>query len=281
MEKQIKSWLSDPALEMLPNETSMRSLPSIPPEIHHSVTNLQSEPIDMTMDFALRLAGDGRNVVPHVSASRISEQEALRVGTTALGEYSINHIFVMSGDNDGRPGVYSSSLELLEFWRDRGILFDEIGIVGHPEGHPDIPNLVLDQSLQDKQEFAEQTGAEMYIVTQMCFDPETVKHWIQHIRGVGINLPVFVGVPGPINLDKLIAYSGTCGVGDSAQVLRSNPALLRSADSETPPVFNPYDFLSSLANETVDSKEVQGVYFFTFNQLRETQEWINKTRETA
>jgi methylenetetrahydrofolate reductase (NADPH) len=232
------------------------------------------------MDFALRLAGDGRNVVPHISASRVSRQEALKVGKV-LGEHSIDHVFVMNGDADGRPTAHSSSLELLDLLRDQGITFDRIGVVGHPEGHPYIPSPTLDQTLKDKQEFAEQTGAEMYIVTQMCFDPSAVTRWVRHIRSQGVNLPVLAGVPGPISVDRLVGYSGACGVGDSVQLLESSPELLSQDGSDGRRVFNPHGFLAKLADETAGSNDIQGAYFFTFNAPRETQEWISSVREAV
>ncbi|HET7673541.1 MAG TPA: methylenetetrahydrofolate reductase [Candidatus Saccharimonadales bacterium] len=280
VEKQLESWFSSPTLEMLPNSTSMGALQAIPLETHHSITNLQSENIDTTTDFSLGLVGEGRSVIPHISASRIDRQKAFEVGNL-LKRCSVDHIFVMNGDNDGDTATYASSLELLEDLRDNGITFGEIGVVGHPEGHPQVPGHILDQALVDKQDFAKQTEAEMYIVTQMCFDPSTVASWIRQIRSKGVNLPAKIGVPGPIGIDKLINYSGACGVGESVQFLKTGSEMSARGRSNARSLFNPYNFLNELAQETTDSDGIDGLYFFTFNEPLGTQEWFRNARETV
>lgn len=218
--------------------------------------------------------------MPHISASRISRQKALEAGSILAG-HSLDHVFIINGDNDGAEVTYSSSLDLLEDLRDNGVTFGQIGIAGHPEGHPDIPEHILNKALKDKQELATQTGAEMYIVTQMCFAPSAISSWIQRIREEGINLPVLVGVPGPIDINRLAAYSGICGVGESIDRLETDPQLSMSGSSDAQRTFDPYNFLYGLAEKSSGANAIQGAYFFTFNDPLSTQEWVDTAIETT
>ena len=67
-----------------------------------------------------------------------------------------------------------------------------IGIAAHPEGHPDIKDEVLINELIKKKDLAD------YVVTQMCFDANILGDWLIKIKNEGVDLPVWVGLPGVI-----------------------------------------------------------------------------------
>ena len=69
----------------------------------------------------------------------------------------------------------------------------------------------LQSALQEKQAFAS------YLVTQMCFDAGRVIEWLTNIRGRGIKLQAWIGLPGVMNRSKLLATSLRIGVGESAR----------------------------------------------------------------
>ena len=56
---------------------------------------------------------------------------------------------------------------------------EEIGITGYPEGHPFLRDETLRQALYEKRPYA------TYIVSQICFDPETTSGWIRGVRERG------------------------------------------------------------------------------------------------
>ena len=94
-------------------------------------------------------------------------------------------------------GEFSNTMEVL----DTG-LFDKygigrIGIAGHPEGSPDIPDSQIREALAWKNAFAERTGASLYIVTQFCFEAVPVIAWDKRIQSEGNRLPVYIGIPRP------------------------------------------------------------------------------------
>ena len=66
----------------------------------------------------------------------------------------------------------------------------EIAVAGSPEGHISCRSLESDIAvLKQKQD----NGAD-YIMTQLCWDMEQFKYWLDAIRKAGITMPVDVGV---------------------------------------------------------------------------------------
>ena len=71
----------------------------------------------------------------------------------------------------------------------------------YPEGHPAIPDAVLLDDLRAKQRYVQAT------TTQMSFNPGAVASWIARVRGEGITLPIDLGVPGVLQIHKLMAIA--------------------------------------------------------------------------
>ena len=71
--------------------------------------------------------------------------------------------------------------------------FLEVGITGYRRATPLSPRTVSERHFTRKQAHA------TYIVTQMCFSPQTIVDWILSIRSEGVTLPIKVGVPGAVD----------------------------------------------------------------------------------
>jgi methylenetetrahydrofolate reductase (NADPH) len=63
--------------------------------------------------------------------------------------------------------------------------FTDIGVGGHPEGHPAVPNEVLFRALELKAPLA-------HITTQICFHAATIVAWARELTRRGIDLPIRV-----------------------------------------------------------------------------------------
>jgi methylenetetrahydrofolate reductase (NADPH) len=74
--------------------------------------------------------------------------------------------------------------------------------------------------LREKQRFAQA------MTTQMAFNAGAVASWIERIRREGITLPIHLGVPGAVELGKLMAIAAWIGVADSARYLLKQRSLL-------------------------------------------------------
>ena len=57
--------------------------------------------------------------------------------------------------------------------------FPRTGITGYPESHPRIDDDITIQAMWDKRRLA------AYIVSNLCFDPATLRRWIRRVRSPG------------------------------------------------------------------------------------------------
>ena len=109
-------------------------------------------------------------------------------------DHGINHMLALRGDLpfgwQGTGGDLHYATELVSFVRKEfGDKFS-IAVAGSPEGHIACRSLDADVSfLKQKQD----EGAD-YIMTQLCWDMDAFRRWMDKIRGAGIWMPVDVGI---------------------------------------------------------------------------------------
>ena len=184
------------------------------------ITFLPGSSFADTVAVAVRLRREGLNPVPHFAARSIPSRAFLDENLARLtGEAGVDQALLIGGALNQPLGEFSNTMELL----DTG-LFDRygvgrIGIAGHPEGSPDIPDVQIRAALAWKNAFAERTGASLYVVTQFCFEAAPVIAWDKRIRADGNRLPVYIGIPGLASLKALIGHAKACGVGPSMRFL--------------------------------------------------------------
>jgi methylenetetrahydrofolate reductase (NADPH) len=111
-----------------------------------------------------------------------------------------------------------------------------------------------------------------YIVTQICYDPTLIFAWINRMRGRGINLPVYIGMPGVVNRLKLLEMSLRVGVGDSIRYLGKHGSLMARLVRRGG--YRPDAFVAnvSLLLER-NAADVVGFHINTFNQVESTERW--------
>lgn len=106
----------------------------------------------------------------------------------------VDHMLALRGDiplgETTTCGDFDYATDLVKFVRDTyGDKF-EIAVAGSPEGHISCRSLESDIAvLKQKQD----NGAD-YIMTQLCWDMEQFKYWLDAIRCAGITMPVDVGI---------------------------------------------------------------------------------------
>ena len=160
------------------------------------------------------------------------------------------------------------ALSLLEDMAALGHPFLEVGITGYPEGHPVISPDRLRQSLLEKQTLA------TYVVTQMCFSPETIVDWIASIRADGVTLPIKVGVPGAVDPTRLLTIGARIGVGDSMRFLSKNRGSILGM--LRPGRYQPDRIIEPLAR-LGEGLRMTGIHIFTFNQVEPTVAWHRRS----
>jgi methylenetetrahydrofolate reductase (NADPH) len=122
---------------------------------------------------------------------------------------------VVTAGEPGQPaGEFEGAAALLAAIAEVGHGLEEIGITGYPESHAFISDETTIQSMFDKAPLA------TYIVSQICFDPEVIATWIGRVRDRGVDLPIHIGLPGPVAANRLLRFSGRIGLGESARFLR-------------------------------------------------------------
>ncbi len=184
------------------------------------VTFLSGANFADTVAVCKRLAAEGMHPVPHLAARSIADKAALEDGLRQLSDsIALHQVLVIGGAVTTPVGAFADSMQLLETG-----LFDKygvttIGVAGHPEGSPDIPDAGIEQALAWKNAFAERTGASLYIVTQFCFEAAPVIAWDKRLRASGNHLPIHIGVPGLATLKTLLGHAKACGIGPSLRFL--------------------------------------------------------------
>lgn len=58
------------------------------------------------------------------------------------------------------------------------------------------------------------------ILTHICFDAHVLLRWGSRVRAEGVELPISVGIPGPVQRQKLLRISASLGLGQSALFLK-------------------------------------------------------------
>lgn len=225
-----------------------------------------------TVALAARLARAGFRPVPHVAARRTASREALDdYLARAAGEAGVDSALVIGGDAGRAVGVFDSSLALLEtgLFQRHGIV--HVGVAGYPEGHPRIGPAALETALAAKAALARQSGLDLSVVTQFCFEAEAILSWAGSMKGLGLS--VRVGLAGPASLPRLLRFAAVCGVGASLRALRASPGAITRLMVEA----GPEVALRELAQRS--EAPVSGVHFFSFGGLVRTARWLRAVRE--
>ncbi len=266
-------------LEVLPTasiEAAVRA--SVPTDVTITVTASPAKGMAATVDLTERLIGHGYRVVPHLAARMIVDRGDLdRLVATLVG-LGVDDVFCPAGDADPPAGSYLGSVALLEDLSALGSPFARVGVTGYPEAHPSISDDVTIQSMWDKRRHA------TYIVSNLCFDPKTLARWVERMRARGIELPVYIGMPGPVERAKLLAMATKIGVGQSMRFLKTHAHSF--ARIAAPGGYDPQKFVSSIAAvATKPGADIAGLHLFTFNQVAETESWrqglLTRSRASA
>jgi methylenetetrahydrofolate reductase (NADPH) len=259
--------LQAPRYEVIPAAPTEQAVLSwVPRELTVTVTASPIKGLDPTIALTERLAAHGYQVVPHVSARLVRDRAHLADIVAQLTSAGVTDIFVPAGDADPPAGRYESALAVLEELADMGGPFARIGITGYPESHPRIADDVTIQAMWDKRRHAS------YIVSNVCFDAGTLARWIARIRARGVTLPLLVGLAGPAERGRLLTMAVRAGVGESARFLAGHANWLVRLG--LPGGYSPARFLGAAAGTLADPAcVVAGLHVFTFNQLKQTEQW--------
>jgi methylenetetrahydrofolate reductase (NADPH) len=268
--RQVAPLLAAPRYEVFPAASVEQAvLDWVPRELTVTVTTSPAKGLEPTLDLTERLVARGYRTVPHLSARLVRDKAHLADIVARLRACGVDDVFVPAGDADPPAGRFASALALLEQLAEMGHPFARVGITGYPESHPKIGDDVTIQAMWDKRQHA------TYLVSNLCFDPATLRQWISRVRDRGVTLPLFVGLAGPVERARLLRMAAKAGVAESARFLAGHTEWFVRLGA--PGGYSP-DRLLERAGTTLASpaSAVQGLHLFTFNQVRQTEEWRRK-----
>ncbi|PHS27787.1 MAG: methylenetetrahydrofolate reductase [NAD(P)H] [Robiginitomaculum sp.] len=153
----------------------------------------------------------GLKVAAHLTCVGASKADVDTVAR-AYHEAGITAIVALRGDPpDGagaqyepHPGGYAYASDLIAGLK-RIADFD-ISAAGYPEMHPESPDWAAEiENLKRKVD----AGASR-IITQFCFNPDTLIAYIERVRAAGINLPIIPGIMLQPNFTGLKRMAALC-----------------------------------------------------------------------
>lgn len=271
----LASLVSNMSYEVMPfKKTEAAVLADVPTSVPLTVTATEAKGISVTLDLAERLTGHGYTVAPHLPARQFVDDQELAEVMRRLRDASMRSVFVIGGDAPEPAGRFTDAHTLLVALHELGHDFDNIGIGGYPEGHAKISASDIETALKQKAPYATR------VITQICFDAKTTASWAAGIARAGITLPVDVGMPGPVNRQKLMRISAGIGLGQSARFLQKQQNLFWRF--LLPGGYNPTKLVKRLSVEAPKLQtNIRGLHIFTFNEIGKTEEWRNGLLRSA
>jgi len=260
-------------------ETTPRSADKIPdfrehlrPETAVYITFLPGTDFADTVAVARRLRNEGFTPIPHFAARSIKDQATLEEYIKrVVGEADVNWALCIAGAVDNPVGDFSDTTQLLQtgLFEKHGIR--KIAVAGHPEGSPDMSDKAISDALHWKNDYAKQSGTDMYLVTQFAFEAQPIIAWDRQMKAEGNELPIHIGMPGLATLKSLLMHAKACGVGASMRV------LTRQARNVTKllVVNTPDKLLHDLASYQHHDPDcgITGVHMYPLGGLRRTAQW--------
>ena len=264
--KRIRQDLQKSYMEIIPVPGIEDKLDSLPSDMYLAVTCSPTKGVDETLELSEKLIERGFKVTPHIASKCVSGEKHLETIIKKLDELGIESIFVPGGDRPEPMGDFNNALDLLKALKKLGHNLNKIGMAAHPEGHPDVSDEILMEALEEKKDLAD------FIVTQMCFDAEILNDWMNQIHNKGIELPVWVGLPGVIERGRLLKTSLRIGVGDSLRFLRKKSQVATELMKSS--IYNPDDLVRDITEQIdINDSKLAGYHIYCFNQIETTEKW--------
>jgi methylenetetrahydrofolate reductase (NADPH) len=259
--------LRRPRYEVIPlRGAEEQAVEHVPKEVKLTVTASPKKGLESTLELAERLTKQGYEVAPHLSARLVRDEAHLEDILQRLRESGIRDSFVIARDAERPAGKFEGASELLAAMTEVGHDLEEVGITGYPESHPFISDADTIKAMYEKEPYA------TYIVSQICFDAEVIAAWARRVRRRGVDLPIYIGLPGVVSRQKLLRISRGVGLGESARFLKKYGNWL--VRFFLPGGYSPDHLIEGLTSSFVDPESnVQGFHVYTFNELAKTEAW--------
>jgi len=196
----------------------------------------------------------------------------------------VDHILALRGDLPygwtGTNGDFGYATDLVSFIRKEfGDKF-EISVAGTPGGHIACRSLEADIAhLKQKQD----EGAN-FILTQLCYDMEQFKYWLDAIRKAGVTMPVDAGIMPVVSKNAVITQ---CLSRNACVIPRELAMVISHHWFDTDPNGNEIPGVKEAFREegieyTVDlihqyqAEGVDGIHLYAMNKWEDVAEVITR-----
>ena len=283
---------TDKGMENLPG--TIEHLCEYKPEYISCTYGAGGTNVGKNMDVCKMIQAAGTTPVTHFTC----------IGNTADGikdqlqnylDNGVDHMLALRGDLPfgwtGTGGDFHYATDLVAYVRKEFGDKIEIAVAGSPEGHIACRSLEADIAvLKQKQD----NGAD-YIMTQLCWDMEQFKYWLDSIREAGVTMPVDVGVMPILDMSATInmalSRNGCVMDRDLCRLISRNwlfPNPFAAKDSDGKPFDMFYDdkikrFKEEGIEYTIRQIDeyralgVDGIHLYALNKWKDVSEIIDRS----
>jgi methylenetetrahydrofolate reductase (NADPH) len=100
-------------------------------------------------------------------------------------------------------------------------------------------------------------------------------HWLDELRGSGVDAAVRIGVPGPAGIRRLLGYARRFGVQTSAGIVSKYGFSLTNLMGSA----GPERFVDALSSRLDIARHGPvSLHFYTFGGIRATAQWVHQAR---
>ena len=256
--------------ELVPMKSIDQAIADLPPNALVSVTCSPVKGIAATQEITLRLLELGHRPTPHFAARLVESEVQAKQLAGWLREHAVEEVFVIAGDAAEPVGPYEGSAPFVRdlLSGDPGVA--RVGFAGYPDGHAFLEPSVVAEQLVARHDLLAEAGVDGWISTQMCFDDDRIRHWIEEQRAAGISVPIRLGIPGVVDRARLMTMGTRLGIGTSLRYLSKNRSTVMKLMA--PGGYDPTDLVVAFADDA-ERLGIEALHSFTFNAVADTRAW--------